>query len=1370
MAGRSVFAQDTSMTSTWQMTPNVVIKTFDQTNGLPTVSLSDIVMGADGYLYVASYAGLSRFDGSKFELITSEQYPSLQSNRILHVYAAPDSAIWFVDEEGRISRWKEGHLQTFRSLARTGKQAWRIKISKSGSVWAVKRNEARVFKDGFGFKKLHYTFPDSVIDFMPVTDENGWIFTKKGLLEYNKGKLLTRVLPPVHYPFSAIYTKIRELPLNRMAIYDSHNMIIYDMAKDSAFVYRYADPNHLAPLALLILNANHYIISTYTAYYNLDFNRSVIHEIPGIANQYIGPASYNPNWLDKRLYVTYNKVIFNNHIIFDAGTGIQISQCAQDKEGNLWLTTNGKGLKRITISPFQVLNKHNGLPADNMYSVVEDAHKNIWAGAFDGGIYRIHNRNIAFWNGNLIPESNQLIHSLYCGKLGHIYAGVWGWGVKIFNGHSWKNFKLIASSVAHYYTFEAYFQDRNGNFWFGTREGLFKKIPHSTRIRQVYSIDNRPVKGVRVISRDARHRLWFGTDGDGIYLWNHHKLRHVPLGGTFSNLAVRDIFTKRPDTLWIATEKHGLIRAKLDYEGDIIKYKILGHNDGLPDIGVHRILADPYGYFWLPSNQGLSRINEKKLNQYLNGDISQLWIQTFNENDGLPIREANGGTQSCGLVASDSTIWVPTQKGIIHFNPKQFLGKNPYRFTKIILSHIKTKDHSYNIFDQSAITLPSDNRTMTITFSLLHYTNPKYLTIEYRIPTLQTGWNILTSKRQLNVTNMPPGTNIIEIRLAGVPDNLFPVASFSITIPPFFYEQIWFKVLISLLSIGLIVLGFISIHESGKRREQTLNKKVHERTSELRKQKENTEQALATIRQQAETLERLNQAKMDFFINITHELRTPLTLIKGPLELLKEATYKQNIDREELLHLIERNSNRLNKLVDRLLELLRMETDQQAEDIEKVDLTNFIRHVASQYESSENMIGKTMEIHVPARAVYITISPRSLESIANNLISNAIKYTNEGDIIDIIVSLSDNSPVLEIKDTGIGIDKKDLQYIFDPFYRARNVSNLQGSGIGLSIVKRYMKKIGGKVTIASEFGKGTSVRLIFPVNSNDTLEENSSYAFETTLSSASKKDMEIRQITSNLKQNVVINSKTHILVIDDNEDLRIFLSRLLEEKYKVTAVENAHNALSLLETKEPDLILTDIMMPDMDGISLTRKIRSIERLQFIPIIILSAKKTEQSITEGLQAGAQVFLTKPVENRILLAQVETLLSREKRIGAFRETNHLQFSSRNEGLTNQINTLILRHLSDPNLNIETISEALHMSRSTLYRKWKSVSDLNLNEYIMQTRLNETVLLIKEKNYTFTEASGVCGFSEPAYFSRVFKKHYGKTPSDYFSTKNI
>ena len=1339
-------AQDRTTVSDWRTSPNIIIETFDQDDGLPVVSLSDIEIGADNYLYVASYSGLSRFDGTTFELITSEQFPQLRSNRILRLLASPDSSIWMFDDRYNLSRWKAGEITVYDTLNGTGDRAWAdFNISESGSIWAINNKKIRIFEPNTQSWGLKPPLPFSVSDFVPLTDSTAYVINKEGIYIYDEGYIKT-IVAPAALPFDQSDTSIqlKLLSNNKLLAYNYAHLLVYDITSQQSQTYSINKVEGTAKISVFEIEPDQLFISTYSDYYELDLNSSVLHKIPSTDGFNVDYAEFNPIWNGERIYVSSDKIKYRDEIIFSVGTNLRIIQTLQDKEGNLWVSTSGQGLKRITVNPFRVLESSHGLGGLNAYSIIEDKDQAVWIGTFDSGVNRVTNNRVDFWYGPNLPNGKSLVRSMFEQNNGNILTGIWDWGVKSYDGISWSELQLTDNTNNKLLkTVESYYEEPDGTLWLGGRKGLIKKTTSDEHFERVLSDRNYRVQRIQVIESDYKNRLWFGTNGHGLQVFRKNTLNRVPLLSDESNLSIRDIYTARRDTLWLATQNHGLIRALLDADGNIKSYKSLSKADGLPDIGVHRILRDHYGYFWLPSNQGLSRVNEQALNAHLdNPTTNKLWIQTLTEDDGLPIREGNGGTQSSGMVASDSTIWIPTQRGVVHFDPAYFLDWNPYKFTEINVSSVETEDMSYPLYGNNSVQLNLGERTLNMTFSILHFSNPQNISIEYRIKSLQTGWQKLTDNRQINFTSITPGKHVIETRIPGIPESTYDGQSFTLVVPTFFYEEIWFFVLLGLGAITIISFSFIFTIRVANRREQVLNEKVEERT--------------LLLKEQASELERLNQVKTDFFINITHELRTPLTLIKGPLSLLKNASNRVHINQKLQLELIDRNSERLMDLVDRLLNLLRLETEQDIETIEKIDLRDYVRHQASQYESSEGLEGKLFDIHLQGIKTFVYADPHTLELIINNLISNAIKYTQKGDSIQVRVYLANQNVVFEIEDSGIGIAKEDLRFIFDPFYRAGNVDDIGGSGVGLSIVKRYMDKIGGEIKVISEKNHGTKVSLIFPKNI-------------PLFPSQSKSDVLTENIVSETIPNFeqVSSKRNKILVVEDNSDLQIFFSELLGHFYDITTANNGEHALKLLNQFTPDLILSDVMMPKMDGISLVKNIRSSKKLEMVPMILLSAKKTNESITEGLKAGAHVYLTKPIENGVLLAQIDALISREKRLSVSGKQTTPNYD---QAFFNKVHELIIRHLSDPTLSVDSIAEALHISRSTLYRKWKLVNEQNLNDYIVQIRLEETVNLIKEKGYTFSQASRVCGFLKPGYFSTVFKKHYCMTPSEYFkSNKN-
>ncbi len=1370
---KSLYAQPTSIN--WLQHQQVITEVFDQTDGLPVISLTDIVQGADGHLYIASSGGVSRFDGSNFKQISTQQYPHLNSNRILFLHATPDSSIWMVDEQFFFSRWKEGSLFTFDSLfASPALSEWKLRTSIEGDVWIFTQQEARVFSNESFLKKIEF-LPNQYIDFLPVSDNQVFALSDDGLIELKDNSANLRILAE-RLPFSKTgqgaftrETKMAPISGNRIVISNFTGVAIYNFITREYHFIPYPSQISSSPQSILEKTPSLLLLHTSQGHYELNLATGEYALFEGTKDQDIWSSTYNPTWLNKPLYISESSVNHNGVPIFETQNAERIAQASHDKEGNLWLNVASKGLVRLSISPFSVFSTENILHSDNTYSIIEDQYKNIWLSSFEFGIHRISNNNINYWSPQNGGLPNNLARSLYERKNGKVIAGFWDTGLFQFDGTEWNPFILNDTLLLN--QAESFYENSDGDFWIGSRLGLYKKNAETNRFSEIHTETGEPILRTQVIQSDPGGKLWLGTHGSGLLSVDEEKV--IP--SIFENLnpqpKIRDLFFSSADTLWLATETYGLVRVLLDESGSIQSYRLLDQTDGLPDIGVHRIIPDPYGFFWLSSNQGISRIHRASLNSYLENETPEIWIEVFTEADGLPIREANGGTQSNGLIASDSTIWIPTQKGVVLLNPASFLNRNPFKNTSINLSSVKTEDNEYPIFGKKQLDLKRGERSLTLEFELVHFTNPGEVDIEYQISTLRDSWNLLSKDKQLSITNLPPGRHHIELRIAGLPRVLNPGNSFSLNVPYYFYERTWFYVLLAGFISMVIIALFYGRAKAAKKREQKLNLRVEERTRLLNQQKNETDKALKTIQKQALELEQLNEVKTDFFINMTHELRTPLSLIKGPLHLLQDTSRRNDIDQQEQLALIEKNSIHLNKVVDQLLDLLRLEGDISSTQHKKIELVNFVRTQASQFFSSDGLTGKDFKLPDSKKEHFIIADPEACGLIINNLITNAIKYTEKNDLIELKIYAEEKYIILEVIDTGIGISEREIQFIFDPFFRAENALNQRGSGVGLSIVKSFMDRLGGKVTLQSKLGEGTNIRIYFPTPELSELHHAEPYISSQPLSSKTNKQVSNELISGKFQksnQNTEPNNEdpgVTILLVEDNEDLQLFMARLLENKYKLHVVNNGFEALEFLKEYTPKLVITDLMMPKMDGIQFIKQMRLNVSSSAIPVVVLSAKKTEKSITEGLSSGAQVYLTKPVDNTILLAQIDSLLEREERLNSgIRSVTSNSEVPKNE-LQISIDELILRHISDPNLSVQSIADTLHISRPTLYRKWKEISDLSLNEYIIKTRLSETIKLIKEKRYTFAEASVVCGFSEPSYFSRVFKKYYGKTPTEYF-----
>lgn len=1356
-AASPLFGQDRSVTSDWKTSPNILIETFNQNDGLPVVSLSYIVMGADGYLYIASYGGLSRFDGSEFELITTDNYAELPSNRLKYLRASPDSSIWIFDEEMRISRWKKGTITNYGTANGKGDIAWWLfKASETGSVWALNNLEAQLFdKTSNQFIDIPFDFSDKVIDIIPVDDNNAWVLTTHSFMKYEQGTLVSKISFAQNYSYKLANTsgieQLKVMSNGLIAGFTPFFVFVFNPQNNSFNIDYFENPHHVDLLLLEQKDEQHLLLRTPSQsfeYFFSDSSLSLINTFSRISIPIEEPLSFEQNIT---LIDAFDRVFYKEYLLYDPGRVITSS--AKDMEGNLWITVEGIGLQKISLNPFRTIDTNHGLIGNNAYSIVERNDNTIWAGLFDGGVSQIQDTIINSWEVDNNAFGTPIIRSLYQRSNNEeLLASVLNNGLFLLKNNNWEPYSVFNKLFIDNEVTVLSFLDDGNTFWIGSSRGLFKKTSSQESFEEVYKMNNVPIPNVQTIFSDHKNNVWFGTRSEGLFKYVNSTIKQVDLPGFDRNLAIRDIYETGRDTLWLASANNGLLRVILSSTSEVQSVTQLTKSDGLPDVGVHRVLIDPYGYVWLPSNQGVSRIALEALNNYLDNDTGQIWIYTLKESNGLSIREANGGVESSGIISSDSTLWIPTQKGIIQIDPSMYLGVNPYKHLRINLNRVSSQQRTIQLNGEHTFFGTADERSLLLELGVLNLSQNKNLPLEYQIRNLNTGWQTLNSY-QFNVANLPKGVHTLKIRFSDLPESMHSGSSFNIVIPPYYYEETWFRALLILLFTFLLATGFLIVHRTSSKKEVILNQKVMERTQELANQ--------------TEEIERLSQVKTDFFINITHELRTPLMLIKGPLQLLKSASKNQTVNKEEQLSLIERNSTKLNQLIDRLLNLLRLEIGDEQEHHQLINLVPFVIQISSQFESNPQINGKKYYVKTKVEEARILGNPDSLELIINNLISNSLKYTNKGDVIEISVDLIDSKPALIIEDSGIGIKKEDIKFIFDPFYRAKNTQELTGSGIGLSIVKNYLDQLGGIIRIDSELGKGTRIEVIFP-------KEFSEHTFSEYNAPLPSPELQHQKVFENniLKrdeQQVLSSTTNLILVVDDYEDIRNFLYTLLSDSYTILLAENGEQALEMLASCSPNLIISDVMMPKMDGISFIKELRSNQKHKKIPCILFSAKKTNSSIIEGLNAGAQVFLPKPIDNRILLAQIDALISREHRITELNLHKKSTPLNHTEKFRLSIDEIILRHLSDSHLTVDSIASSLNLSRSSLYRKWKRTSYHSLNEHITKTRLEEAIRIIEEKGASFLESARICGFSDQAYFSKTFKKHYGKTPTDYFKNRS-
>lgn len=1005
-----------------------------------------------------------------------------------------------------------------------------------------------------------------------------------------------------------------------------------------------------------------------------------------------------------------------------------------DAEGNIWYRTTGDGIyeaskkKMLTIG----LAAHPGLT--NIYGLYEDAQNAIWINAFNDGIFRIQDSTLTMWNpkNETLPEvSTRTIVTL---RNGATYAGGTG-GIWKLENNAWIKPSIFKDA---FQGVDVLYEDSKTRFWIGTNRGLFQlRENHVERFVDQYGVS---INQTKYITEFYDQGLLFATSGQGVALLNtSNNFSFITTEQGLSSNQIRDIYVQSKDTLWVASEDLGLNRVVLNDNFTVHSIAIINSKDGLIDNSLHRLLGDDFGYFWINSNKGIMRINKENLNAYADGTQHVLNIQQFSSKNELLKSEGNGGIQYSGLITEDGKLLFSNQAGIVFTRPEWHLESINNSLAAPIVESIVFSDSIVSILGKPSFKLPASSRDFKIKFTLPTFIQPDNLILEYKLEGVNKAWQKTGADRFAVFTNVPGGKHsfLMRGRLTGNAE--YSESSMQVTVPYKFQETIWFYLLISFLGFGLLVVGFKFRVHALYERQRKLQQLVDEKTHELKKAAEE---------------------KTRFFTGITHELKTPLSLIISPIDdLIEESKSGTLHSTSSKLPLIQRNSYRLKNLVDQLLDVSKLNAHAIKLKVQPVNLFQFTCQVIGQFQSRLEQEEISIEISTIEFPEFIYVDKEAWERIVINLMSNAIKFSPKGSSISISFIEKEKIVEITIEDEGKGVALENQDKIFNYLYQEEGDNAAEGTGIGLFLVKGLMEEMGGFVSLNSKPGEGAKFIITLQkgyahINVKHTL-------LHEPLLNDDKMFIEKIEHSSEMPKMQNSTQEQQILVVEDNYDFRSYLQSILEGHYKVLTAMNGIEALKILDKEMPDLIISDIMMPEMNGLEFVNSLRTKKQYQHLPIIFLSAKNDDLDVQTGLSTGADVYLAKPIRSSMLLAQITAILRRERIL----KNGLIDSVSEEEepDFRRKVREIIFRQLSNPSLSVSQLADALYISRSKLYAEWKKISEVSVNDFIKKTRLNEAKVLLKEKGFTVQEAARAVGYADANYFSTSFKKEFGYPPSE-------
>ncbi|MEX0723463.1 MAG: response regulator [Gracilimonas sp.] len=1317
-----------------------LIRHYDIEDGLPVNSVNGLAQDDDSYLYITTYDGLVRYDGYEFSVFNSGNTDGMETNRIGGLIKASDNSIWLFNEDGSVTRKRNGAAKTYQNPEIPGSANWLVE-GADGKIWVTGSEGIAYFEQETGtFTQLKDQIyqSDTGVAGAGLNGEVYAINREMGLVSWNDGEAKV-LLGLDDFPF--IYPDVREIRQfkeNVLWVVGSQLLMKVNLVNQTA---EQINSDELGNTSFWNIHQKHngeLILTANTGFYLLDSKNLSLQKLP---------VSINSNLSRSNIVFEGNEgesiFIGDDEVVIDGTTILQVPSIKfgfLDREGSLWVGSETDGLYQIRKSSFVNLTEEKIPGLHNTYSIIQDKKGAIWTCSLNSGITRIsdgESRNWNFTNSTLPVNSCKF---LFEDSTGVIYTGFTNNAIYSFSNGSWIPFvssqraeqnRLFLSEVMH---------QTDTRILIGHEESLM--VLENGKLKTLNESRPLVLNGVQVIRENSKGVIFTGSSGNGLGRIEGNKIKaYTAEDGFLNSNIIRDIYLQSDDTLWVATENIGLNRLVLDEHGKVLSTASITTQNGLSHNSLHRIIEDSLGNIWLSSNGGIMRGHKKALNQFADGTSSSLPLIHFDEKDGMINREANGGVHSAGILTRDQKLWFPNQRGVTIIDPQNFQTQQTSSTPKPVIESIELGDDYFLVQQDSILTIPDHQRDLRVNFTAPNFAYQDRIHFSYKLEGVNQNWQSADQSQQAVFTALPPGNHTLRIR-AEYTNSPPQEAVMFFTIPARFYETGWFFGLIFFALAGLVFGGFKYRLRHLQARERKLQHLVDEQTEELQKAAEQ---------------------KSRFFTGITHELKTPLSLIVGPLD---DMAGKPDAITPELiksrLPIMHRNSQRLKHLINQILDVSKLNADAIKLQFKPIHLSLLTRQILGQFKSKLEQEQITLEFSGDEIFEPIYIDREAWERILINLMTNAIKFSPKNSVIRIEINEGEKEINLSVKDEGPGIQGKDQQRIFEYLYQAEGTQTAEGTGIGLFLVKGLLEHMGGEIALKSEEGKGAEFIITLKkgfrhIESIHTIQHEVS-----EFTPAKDFDFDTPEKTSD--KGVESDSESaveeNILIVEDNADFRSFLTMILNSRYEVTVAKNGKEALKKIEESTPDLIISDVMMPGMNGLEFVNSLRGKKQFKHLPVIFLSAKNKETDMETGLSTGADAYLTKPIRSNMLLAQVEAVLRRER---VLNEGFQPQATPSEPELLSKIRGIIYRQLANPSLTVSHLADALFISRAKLYAEWKEVSEITLNDFIKKQRMDEAHILLKDRGFNVQEAAHAVGFPDPNYFSTIFKKKFGYSPSE-------
>jgi signal transduction histidine kinase/ligand-binding sensor domain-containing protein/DNA-binding response OmpR family regulator len=1349
---------------------------LDISNGLSHNQVNAILRDNKGFMWFGTMSGLNRFDGYNFKVFRHKigDSTSLSDDLVNGIMDGPDGKLWINTSGGQnifdpVTGIFFTNTATYlQQLSMLPGNVLDIVRDTLGDYWFL-QPEQGVTRYRVAARKAQRVIQSQpnqqaqeITDIAIDSRNKLWVVRRNGVLEQ-----VNATTHRVMASYTALFNSNQGALLNYRLFVDAAGGVWIFALSEQRGVF-YFDPVSGNPAgAGPVLHHLHTGAAKGTLNNNL---------ITGIQQDNSGGI-----WISTDhggINIVNTKTWQVRYLVNNADDSKSLSQNSinaiyRDQAGIVWVGTYKKGLNYYHegIIKFPVY-RHQpsdqwSLPFDDVNRFVEDDKGNLWIGTNGGGLIYF-DRQHGTWQtfkhnaANTNSISNDVIVSLCIDHEKKLWIGSYFGGLDCYDGQRFTHYKHdpdVPGSISDNRIWEIY-EDAQRQLWIGTLSGGLNRFDRDKKIFHHYKTgDPNSILSnyITAITEDREGNLWVGT-GFGISVLNRKTDRFVYYNynisdsASLSNNNIITFFEDSRGMMWIGTREGLNLYDKVS--GGFRHFRM---EDGLPGNVILTILEDDEHNLWISTPNGIS----KAVVSATGPGHKNMYLQftNYDERDGLQGREFN---ENAALKTRRGELLFGGANGFNIINPRA-ITHNTF-IPPVVLTDFQVFDKSIEVGEviNKRVLLPQNisaaeqlvlkyyENVFSLEFAALSFSNPEKNRYAYKLEGFHKDWFATDGRqRKATFTNLDPGDYVFRVK-ASNDDGLWNEqgVALRIRILPPFWKTIPAFILYALLLAAILVFARRLIIQRARMRFRMEQQK-----------------------KEADQLHELDMMKLKFFTNVSHEFRTPLSLIMAPAEkMIKQATDE---GQKKQFQLIYRNAKRLLGLVNQLMDFRKLEMQELRLHPATGNIVHFVKELVYSFTDIAEKKNITYTFHASIEELDISFDPDKLERIMFNLLSNAFKFTSEKGTVAVAMGRQEVEEQqyvqIKVSDSGIGIPKAEQDKIFERFFQYETPGSIlnQGSGIGLAISKEFVRLHNGMLTVDSEPDKGTTFTILLPVT---TPAENLAplAGTEMVINTAHEEKEQAEAHEKGTRR------KPAVLIIDDNEDIRFYLKDNLRRSYIVYEAMHGKEGWEKARRHQPDLVVSDIMMPEMNGIELCRKIKSDPHTSHIPVILLTARTAEEQKLEGFDSGANDFITKPFSIEILQARIRNLLLQQETMRRLFQKqievnpSDISITSVDEQFIRHALEEVEKNISNPDFSVEDLSRSMHMSRVALYKKLLSLTGKPPLDFIRSIRMKRAAQLLEKSQLNISEIAYEVGFNNPKYFARFFKKEFNVLPSEYRGRK--